>query len=149
MSQSTAVNNGGRNGDKNLHLNIERVDNIYKEIFDIDNLIRAYEFLKSRPASMTPGSDNPTIDRFSIEKLKRISEELKTEKYKPKPVRRILIPKTNGKTRPLGIPSIEDRIVQVAMKVQIEKIFENKFLPSSHGYRPGKSCHSALRQMNQ
>lgn len=120
---------------------------VYKKIADIDTLIQAYEKLKSRPGSMTPGTDGNTLDGYSIEKLESISKSLKDESYKCKPVKRVYIPKANGKKRPLGIPNIDDRIVQQASKIVLEKIFEPNFADTSHGYRPHRSCHSALKQM--
>lgn len=121
---------------------------IYKRIADIDSLIAAYEAIKSQPGSMTPGIDNKTLDGYSYEKLQRLSDRLNNESYKCKPVRIVYIPKSNGKTRPLGIPTIEDRIVQQASKQILEGIFEGIFRDSSHGFRPNRSCHTALAEMN-
>lgn len=121
---------------------------VYKRIADVETLVRAYEIIKSRPGSMTPGTDRETLDGYSYDKLLKLSESLLNESYTCKPVRRVYIPKANGKMRPLGIPTIKDRIVQQSAKLVIEEIFERKFLDSSHGYRPRRSCHSALAQMN-
>ena len=132
--------------DCNLPKQIERRENIYKEICKTDNLILAYEHLKSNPASITPGE---TLDGLSLEKVGQISIQLSTEKYQPKPVRRVLIPKANGKTRSLGIPGITDRIVQRAMYVELAKIYDETFSKNSHGYRPGRSCHTALHDISR
>lgn len=134
MPQSTAINYGTQNGGINLHSNIERVENIYIQIYNFDNLLKVYQSFKPN---------------FPLAKLQQISEELRTEKYQPKPTRKILVTKSSGKSKSLAIPSLEDQIVLVAMKKQIEIIFENKFLLSNHSYKSGQSSHSTLKQMAQ
>jgi retron-type reverse transcriptase len=76
-----------------------------------------------------------------------ISGKLKSKSYKPKPTKRVFIPKSNGKMRPLGMASSQDKIVQQAIKLILDAIFEDKFLGCSHGFRPTKSCHTALEQI--
>jgi retron-type reverse transcriptase len=77
--------------------------------------------------------------------IKRLADKLKKEEYQPTPVRRVYIPKANGKTRPLGIPTIQDRIVQSGLKMLLEPIYEQDFRQSSHGFRPHRSTITALR----
>lgn len=98
---------------------------------------------------MTAGSDDETLDEFSPKVLKRITEELESERFQFKPTRREYIPKANGKMRPLGIPSPRDKIVQKAMAILLELIYEQEFLAVSHGFRPKRGCHTAIKQINQ
>lgn len=121
---------------------------LFKLLCSKELLIISYNKIKSKPGNMTPGTDNITLDGFSEKTLDSIIEDLKNYKYSFKPVRRIYIPKSNkDKLRPLGIPSPRDKIVQQAMLYILESIYEPIFSPHSHGFRPGRSCHSALREI--
>jgi len=97
------------------------------------------------------GVDGESIERFaarSEEYLAELSAALREGSYRPQPIRRVEIPKGDGRMRPLGIPAVKDRVVQTAMKLVIEPIFEATFLPTSYGFRPGRSCHDALREVD-
>jgi RNA-directed DNA polymerase len=97
------------------------------------------------------GVDGQSVKRFETQAgtyLKELEEALKTGAYRPQPVKRVEIPKGPGKTRPLGIPAVKDRIVQTALKMVIEPIFERDFLDSSYGFRPGRGCKDALREVD-
>lgn len=97
------------------------------------------------------GVDGVSVSRFkgrASDYLKELSEELRTGRFRPQPVQRVHIPKGGGKTRPLGIPTVKDRIVQTALKMVLEPIFENEFHPSSYGFRPGRACKDALREVD-
>ncbi len=98
---------------------------------------------------MTAGSDYETDELSSPNVLKRITEELESERFQFKPTRRQYIPKANGFMRPLGIPSPRDKIVQKAMAILLELIYEPEFLAVSHGFRPKRGCHTAMKQINQ
>lgn len=98
-----------------------------------------------------PGVDGITIDRYEQDvetNLKYLSEQLRSGQYQPESIRRVYIPKGDGKTRPLGIPTVRDRIVQGAIRHTIEPIFENIFAEQSYGFRPGKGCKDALRRVD-
>ena len=97
------------------------------------------------------GVDGQSVKRFghrATEYLRELSEVLEAGIYQPQPVKRVEIPKGSGKTRPLGIPAVKDRIVQTALKMAIEPIFENDFVESSYGFRPGRGCKDALREVD-
>ena len=120
------------------------------KIFNTKTLERSWlNVMKNKGAA---GVDKVTIERFTRNKdkyLKEIVEDIKKDKYKPSAIRRVNIPKGDGKMRPLGIPTVKDRIVQSAIKMVIEPIWENEFHSSSYGFRPGKSAHDAIKEVNQ
>lgn len=98
------------------------------------------------------GVDGLSIERFAAQAARYLSElheDLKTGRYRPSPIRRVEIPKGDGRTRPLGIPTVKDRTVQMALKMTIEPIFEHEFRPGSYGFRPGRSCKDALREVDR
>ncbi len=97
------------------------------------------------------GVDGESIERFAAQSesyLAELSAALRTGEYRAQAVRRVEIPKGDGKTRPLGIPAVKDRIVQTATKLVLEPIFEATFRPTSYGFRPGRSCRDALREVD-
>ena len=94
----------------------------------------------------------PEHERFAAQAeryLRELHDDLKDGSYRPNPVKRVEIPKGDGRTRPLGIPTVKDRIVQTALKLTIEPIFEVQFRPGSYGFRPGRSCKDALREVDR
>ena len=98
------------------------------------------------------GVDGVSIERFAARSgayLAELATDLREGSYRPQPVRRVDIPKGDGRTRPLGIPAVKDRIVQTAVKLVIEPIFEAAFLPASYGFRPGRGCHDALGEVDR
>jgi group II intron reverse transcriptase/maturase len=110
-------------------------------------LMQAWEEIRSHQGSMTAGIDTTIAVDIDPERIQSLSRRLKTGQYRPKPVRRVYIPKANGKTRPLGIPTLEDRIVQQALRMLMEPIFEADFYTCSHGFRRNRSTHTALRDV--
>lgn len=99
----------------------------------------------------TKGTDNDTADKFGKKYIDKIISELSSGTYEPKPVRRTHIPKKNGSTstRPFGIPSFKDKIVQDIIRMYLEAIYEPVFSDRSHGFRPNRSCHTALQQISK
>ncbi len=122
---------------------------MYKEDF----YIIAYERIKSAPGNLTPGSDGNTIDGMSLEIIHKIIQEMRTEQFQFKPVRTVYIPKANGKMRKLGIPSTRDKLVQEVIRMILECIYDSPYGPyfheTSHGFRPNRSCHTALRAIRK
>ena len=108
---------------------------------------RAYQKIAPNKGAMTPGVDGATFDGFSLEKVRSIINRLADGTYRPQPVRRVYIPKANGKKRPLGVPTTEDRLVQEVVRTLLEQIYEPLFSQRSHGFRPGRSCHTALEDI--
>lgn len=109
---------------------------------------RAYERIARNQGSLTPGVDGETFDGFSPERLHRLTDSVFSGTYAPRPVRRVHIPKANGKLRPLGIPTVNDRLVQEMVRDILERIYEPVFSEHSHGFRPGRSCHTALHAVH-
>ena len=111
---------------------------------DTEVLIAAYSRIRSNQGAMTPGVDKETLDGIRREDFDKIARQIATGQFAFKPSKRIEIPKPKGGTRSLGIPSPRDKIVQEAMRMILEAIYEPTFANFSHGFRPNRSCHSAL-----
>ncbi len=119
------------------------------KVYALPALEIAWQRVKSNKGAA--GYDRVSIERFSEQSakyLQELHEQLKTGTYQPQAVKRVNIPKANGGTRPLGIPTVKDRVVQMAIKLVIEPIFENTFRESSHGFRPERGCKDALRAVD-
>lgn len=108
---------------------------------------QAYINIHNNEGAVTKGVDECTIDGFSMKRVQRVIEDLKNNTYEFKPVRRAYIPKKSGKLRPLGIPNGDDKLVQEVIKIILTSIYEPIFSEHSHGFRPGRSCHTALNQV--
>lgn len=121
-----------------------RYDRLYRNLFNKDSYYKAYTKIYKNKGSATKGIDAETADGFGEEKICSLIEQMKDETYQPKPVRRTYIPKSNGKTRPLVIPSFTDKLVQEICRMLFEVIYEQKFPEYSHGFREAHSCHTAL-----
>lgn len=126
-----------------------KYERIYRILFNEEMFMLAYEKIKSKPGNMTPGTDGKTIDGMTLKRVGKLIDSLKDESYLPQPAKRVYIPKKNGKKRPLGIPSIEDKLVQEVTRMILEVIYEGHFEETSHGFRPSKSCHTALTSIQR
>lgn len=126
-----------------------RYERIYRILFNEEMFMLAYEKIKSKPGNMTPGTDGKTIDGTTLLRIGKLIGNLKNESYQPKPAKRVYIPKKNGKKRPLGIPSFEDKLVQEVVRMILEAIYEGHFEDTSHGFRPRRSCHTALTSIQK
>lgn len=124
-------------------------DKLYRLLYDKNLFLMAYNKLKSNPGNMTPGIQPTTLDGMSNEVIDGIIGSLKTGEFKFQPGRRVQIPKSNGKMRPLTIAPPRDKLVQECIRMILAAIFEPSFSETSHGFRNGKSCHTALKTISQ
>ena len=120
---------------------------LYRQLFNPHLYLLAYGRLYSNQGAMTPGVDGETVDGMSQAKIGRITDALRHERYRFRPVKRIYIPKKNGKLRPLGLPSWSDKLVSEVVRLLLEAYYEPQFSDHSHGFRPGKGCHTALSEV--
>lgn len=124
-----------------------KFERLYRLLYNREFYLLAYQKIYANEGNMTKGTDNQTIDGMSVKRIDDLIEKMRDESYQPNPSRRIYIPKKNGKKRPLGIPSFNDKLVQEVIRMILEAIYEGHFEPTSHGFRPKKSCHTALLQI--
>ena len=122
---------------------------LYRYLLREDIYYAAYQKLYANKGATTQGIDNDTADGFSDFYVKELIQSLKDGTYKANPVRREYIPKKNGKLRPLGIPSFRDKLLQEVVRMILEAIYEGSFDNNSHGFRPKRSCHTALQQIQK
>ncbi len=140
-SMLTALVNGVRGG---------KWYSLIDKVYSHETLLAAWK--KVRANKGAAGVDNISINRFNAKAqmyLEELARDLRSGKYRPLPVKRVHIPKGKCKTRPLGIPAVKDRIVQTALKMVLEPIFEKEFLSTSYGFRPGLGCKDALREVDR
>jgi len=124
-------------------------DKLYRLLYDRELYYAAYQKLKSKPGNMTPGIVPTTLDGMSEEVIVEIIQSLKENTFKFQPGRRVYIPKANGGQRPLTIAPPRDKLVQECIRLILEAIYEPSFEDNSHGFRPNRSCHTALRSARQ
>jgi RNA-directed DNA polymerase len=124
---------------------------LYDKIYREDILSHAYKMARANKGA--PGVDGQSFEDIESTGLETwltgIREELRNKTYRPQPVRRVKIPKPGGGERPLGIPCIKDRVVQTAVKLLIEPIFEAELEPNTYGYRPKRSAQDAIRRVHK
>ncbi len=122
-------------------------ERLYRNLYNRELFLLAYQNIYASQGNMTKGTDGKTIDAMSLNRIDGIIASLKDESYQPQPSRRTYIPKKNGKLRPLGIPSFDDKLVQECVRLLLEAVYEGSFAKTSHGFRPNHSCHTALSQV--
>jgi group II intron reverse transcriptase/maturase len=120
---------------------------LYRQLFKPQLYLLAHGRIYSNHGAMTPGATQETADGMSMEKIGAIIEAMRHERYRFAPVRRTYIPKRNGKRRPLGLPTWSDKLVGEVVRLLLEAYYEPTFSDYSHGFRPGRGCHTALREV--
>ena len=123
------------------------LENIYRLLYNRNLYLRAYGHIYSNQGAMTKGTTADTVDGMSLAKIDRLIDALRYERFRWTPVRRVNIPKTNGKTRPLGIPTWTDKLLQEVIRMILEAYYEPQFSDHSHGFRPNRGCHTALSEV--
>jgi retron-type reverse transcriptase len=122
-------------------------EELYRQLFNPHLYLLAYGRLYSNHGAMTPGVDGETVDGMSLARIGRVIDALRHERFRFQPVKRVYIPKKNGKLRPLGLPSWSDKLVGEVIRLLLEAYYEPRFSDRSHGFRPGRGCHTALSEV--
>jgi group II intron reverse transcriptase/maturase len=122
-------------------------DELYRQLFNPQLYLLAYGRIYSNQGAMTAGVTPETVDGMSLAKIGRIIDATRHERYRFSPARRVYIPKKNGKLRPLGLPTWSDKLVGEVVRLLLEAYYEPQFSDRSHGFRPGRGCHTALREV--
>jgi retron-type reverse transcriptase len=125
------------------------LDEIYRQLYNPRLYTRAYDRLRANRGIMTPGVTGETVDGMSLNKISRIIDAVRTETYRWKPAKRVYTPKRKGGKRPLGMPTWSDKLLQEVMRQLLEAYYEPQFSDHSHGFRPNRGCHTALRALKR
>lgn len=145
MRNPEKVLNSLINHSKDIKYKFER---LYRILYNKDMYLLAYQNIYAHEGNMTKGTDGETIDGMSLKRIGDLITQMRDESYQPKPSRRIYIMKKDGKRkRPLGIPAFIDKLVQEVIRMILEAIYEGSFENCSHSFRPDRSCHTALDQI--
>ena len=123
------------------------LEGLYRQLFNPQLYLLAYGRIYSNKGAMTPGPDAETADGMTMAKIERIIDAVRHERYRFRPVRRHYIPKKDGKQRPLGLPSWSDKLLGEVIRLLLEAYYEPQFSGRSHGFRPGRGCHTALAEV--
>jgi len=123
------------------------VERLYRQMLNPQLYLMAYGKLCANKGAMTPGVTGETVDGMSLAKIGAIIGALRAERYRWQPVKRVYIPKKNGKKRPLGLPTWSDKLVAEVVRLLLEAYYEPRFSGRSHGFRPGRGCHTALSEV--
>lgn len=123
------------------------LERLYRQLFNEQLFLMAYGRIYANDGAMTPGADGATPDGMSLDTIREIIDRLRAERYRFAPVRRVHIPKKDGTLRPLGLPSWTDKLVGEVVRLLLEAYYEPRFSARSHGFRPGRGCHTALDEI--
>jgi len=123
------------------------IERLYRQLFNPQLYLLAYGRLYANHGAMTPGVTSETVDGMSLEKIGAIIDALRAERYRWSTVKRAQIPKKNGKLRPLGLPTWSDKLVAEVVRLLLEAYYDVQFSDRSHGFRPGRGCHTALEEV--
>src|SRR5262245_8469230 len=142
-----------RNADTVLGIIRERgsrglpLERVYRLLFNRELFLTAYGRIAKNAGAMTPGATDETADGMSLAKIDAIVEALRLERYRWTPARRVYIPNATGKQRPLGLPTWSDKLVQEVVRLILDAYYEPQFSAHSHGFRPQRGCHTALKEV--
>jgi group II intron reverse transcriptase/maturase len=142
QSAATVLDVIGKRGARGLP-----VERLYRQMFNPQLFLLAYGRIYANKGAMTPGVTGETVDGMSLAKIEAIIDLLRGERYRWRPVKRVYIPKKNGKQRPLGLPTWSDKLVAEVVRLLLEAYYEPRFSDRSHGFRPGRGCHTALTEV--
>lgn len=123
------------------------ITRLYRQLFNPQMFLLAYQRIYANRGAMTPGVTGETVDGMSQAKIDAIIGALRAERYRWKPVKRVHIPKKNGERRPLGLPTWSDKLVAEVVRLLLDAYYEPQFSAHSHGFRPGRGCHTALSEV--
>ena len=122
---------------------------VYRCLFSEDLFLAAYDKIARNKGALTPGTEAETADGMSMKRIRRIIEQLRDERFRFRPSRRIQVPKKSGGTRPLSVPNFSEKLVQEALRMLLEAYYEPRFTNTSHGFRPNRGCHTALKDIKR
>jgi hypothetical protein len=122
---------------------------VYRQLFNPGFYLLAFSKLYAHHGAMTPGSEGELVDGVTLEKIRQIIKALRAETFRWRPARRVYIPTRKGGTRPLGLPDGGDKVVQEVLRALLQAYYEPKFSGHSHGFRPHRSCQTALREIHR
>lgn len=126
-----------------------KFERLYRLMYNENLYATAYQNIAPNTGNCTKGADGQSIDGMSVKRIHNLIDRLKDESYRPYPAKRVYIPKKNAKKRPIGIPAFDDKLVQEVIKMVLEAIYEGHFEKCSHGFRPHRSCHTALASISE
>jgi retron-type reverse transcriptase len=122
---------------------------VYRSLYSENLFLAAYNKIGRNQGALTPGTEDDTADGMSTKRIRNLIEKLRHERFHFRPSRRIQIPKKSGGSRPLGLPNFSEKLVQEVLRSLLEAYYEPRFRGSSHGFRPGRGCHTALSEIKR